>query len=122
MLPLPGHILGQAGVAVRETDGLGLLHAGDAYFYYGKVRAVRWFCTPGLRAYQMLMNTTADSSLPIRSGSGSCLWTSTRAYRSFARMTQSISNVVSVTTRCKHCRKASNVSIYQLRLPRQRVS
>ena len=63
MLPLPGHTLSQAGVAVRRRDGRWLLHAGDAYFYRGEVRGVRRCCTPGLRAYQMLMNTDGRQQL-----------------------------------------------------------
>lgn len=60
LVPLPGHTLGQAGVAIRRADGGWLLHAGDAYFYRGEVRGPRRRCTPGLRAYQMLMNTRGD--------------------------------------------------------------
>jgi glyoxylase-like metal-dependent hydrolase (beta-lactamase superfamily II) len=63
MLPLPGHTMGQAGVAVRGSDGRWLLHAGDSYFYRGEVRGPRRCCTPGLRAYQMLMNTHGKQQL-----------------------------------------------------------
>ncbi len=63
MIPLPGHTLGQAGVAVRNSGGQWLLHAGDAYFYRGEVRGPRRRCTPGLRAYQMLMNTHGEQQL-----------------------------------------------------------
>lgn len=54
MLPLPGHTWGHAGVAIRTGDGW-MLHAGDAYFYRGEMRAARRRCTPGLRAYQNMM-------------------------------------------------------------------
>lgn len=63
LLPLPGHTLGQAGIAIRRPDGRWLFHAGDAYFYRGEVRGPHRCCTPGLRAYQALMNTHADLQL-----------------------------------------------------------
>ncbi len=61
MVPLAGHTWGHAGVAIRRDDGRWLLHAGDAYFYRGEMRSVRRRCTPGLRGYQRLMETDADS-------------------------------------------------------------
>ncbi|WP_085810757.1 MBL fold metallo-hydrolase [Sphingomonas sp. TZW2008] len=63
MVPLPGHTWGHAGVAVRRDDGRWLLHAGDAYFYRGEMRRARRRCTPGLRAYQRLMESDATSRL-----------------------------------------------------------
>jgi glyoxylase-like metal-dependent hydrolase (beta-lactamase superfamily II) len=60
MVPLPGHTLGHAGVAVQTTDGW-VLNAGDAYFYRRELDADRRRCTPGLRFYQRLMDT--DRSL-----------------------------------------------------------
>ena len=59
MVPLPGHTWGHAGVAVRRDDGRWLLHAGDAYFYRGEMREAKRRCTPGLRAYQRLMEVDA---------------------------------------------------------------
>jgi glyoxylase-like metal-dependent hydrolase (beta-lactamase superfamily II) len=56
MVPLPGHTWGHAGVAVRSDEGW-LLHAGDAYFYRGEMRSAKRHCTPGLRAYQTMMET-----------------------------------------------------------------
>jgi glyoxylase-like metal-dependent hydrolase (beta-lactamase superfamily II) len=54
LVPLVGHTLGHAGVAVRrERDWL--LLAGDAYFYHAEMDPVRPRCTPGLRFYQTLM-------------------------------------------------------------------
>ncbi|HSP80066.1 MAG TPA: MBL fold metallo-hydrolase [Myxococcaceae bacterium] len=53
LVPLVGHTLGHAGVAVRGEDGW-LLHAGDAYFYHREVLP-RPSCTVGLRLYQELM-------------------------------------------------------------------
>jgi glyoxylase-like metal-dependent hydrolase (beta-lactamase superfamily II) len=54
LVPLVGHTLGHAGVAVRTSDGW-LLHAGDAYFYHEEMNPHRPRCTPGLRMYQQLM-------------------------------------------------------------------
>jgi glyoxylase-like metal-dependent hydrolase (beta-lactamase superfamily II) len=53
MIPLVGHTEGHAGVAV-ETDRGWLLHAGDAYFFRGELEE-DYYCTPGLRAYQKMM-------------------------------------------------------------------
>ena len=63
LVPLPGRTWGHAGVAVRRDDGRWLLHAGDAYFYRGEMRGARRRCTPGLRAYQRLMEVDATSRL-----------------------------------------------------------
>ena len=63
MVPLPGHTWGHAGVALRGDDGRWLLHAGDAYFYRGEMRGARRRCTPGLRTYQRLMESDADSRM-----------------------------------------------------------
>ncbi|WP_257461862.1 MBL fold metallo-hydrolase [Archangium lipolyticum] len=54
LVPLVGHTLGHAGVAVQQSDGW-LLHAGDAYFYHEEMNPTRPRCTPGLWAYQELM-------------------------------------------------------------------
>ena len=56
LVPLPGHTWGHAGVAVDTGQGW-LLHAGDAYFYRGEMRGEKRKCTPGLRAYQTMMET-----------------------------------------------------------------
>ncbi|MDB5689624.1 MAG: fold metallo-hydrolase [Sphingomonas bacterium] len=63
MVPLPGHTWGHAGVAVRRDDGRWLLHAGDAYFYRGEMRQARRRCTPGLRAYQRLMEVDGTARM-----------------------------------------------------------
>ncbi|WP_112381611.1 MBL fold metallo-hydrolase [Sphingomonas carotinifaciens] len=63
MVPLPGHTWGHAGVAVAQPGGRWLLHAGDAYFYRGEMREARRRCTPGLRAYQRLMEVDARSRM-----------------------------------------------------------
>jgi len=62
LVPLPGHTWGHAGVAIDRGDRW-LLHAGDAYFYHGEMRAARRRCTPGLRAYQLLMETSREQRL-----------------------------------------------------------
>lgn len=54
MVPLPGHTWGHVGVAIEGPQGW-LLHAGDAYFYRGEMREAKRRCTPGLRAYQTMM-------------------------------------------------------------------
>jgi signal transduction histidine kinase len=54
MVPLRGHTLGHAGVAVRGDAGWVLL-AGDAYFDHDELDLANPRCTPGLRAYQWFM-------------------------------------------------------------------
>lgn len=61
LVPLAGHTFGHAGVAV-ETKGGWLLHAGDAYFYRGEMER-QPHCTPGLRAYQRLMEVDRQARL-----------------------------------------------------------
>jgi glyoxylase-like metal-dependent hydrolase (beta-lactamase superfamily II) len=61
MLPLRGHTLGHAGVAVQTPDGW-LLHAGDAYLHATQMDVVCPRCTPGLAVYQHIM----DSDRPAR--------------------------------------------------------
>jgi glyoxylase-like metal-dependent hydrolase (beta-lactamase superfamily II) len=56
-VPLPGHTWGHAGVAIQQQGAGWLLHAGDAYFYRGEMREAKRRCTPGLRAYQTMMET-----------------------------------------------------------------
>jgi glyoxylase-like metal-dependent hydrolase (beta-lactamase superfamily II) len=53
-VPLLGHTLGHAGVAI-DTGDRWLLQAGDAYFYHAEMDLERPRCTPGLRMYQWLM-------------------------------------------------------------------
>ncbi|HEY8574320.1 MBL fold metallo-hydrolase [Phenylobacterium sp.] len=62
LIPLKGHTWGHAGVAV-DTGAGWLLHAGDAYFYRGEVRRPDRRCTPGLRAYQTMMEVDRASRL-----------------------------------------------------------
>jgi glyoxylase-like metal-dependent hydrolase (beta-lactamase superfamily II) len=54
LVPLVGHTLGHAGVAIQQSNGW-LLHAGDAYFYHEEMNPEHPRCTPGLWAYQELM-------------------------------------------------------------------
>ena len=54
LVPLMGHTLGHAGVAVDTGQGW-LLHAGDAYFFRGEVGQIKRNCPPGLRFYQTMM-------------------------------------------------------------------
>lgn len=62
MVPLLGHTLGHAGVAVRTLHGWTLL-AGDAYFYHREMDAERPWCTPGLRLYQTMMEKDRKARL-----------------------------------------------------------
>jgi glyoxylase-like metal-dependent hydrolase (beta-lactamase superfamily II) len=54
LVPLAGHTLGHAGIAV-EHEGGWLLHCGDAYFYREEMSPHGHHCSPGLRLYQNLM-------------------------------------------------------------------
>jgi glyoxylase-like metal-dependent hydrolase (beta-lactamase superfamily II) len=62
LVPLPGHTWGHAGVAIDRGDRW-LLHAGDAYFYRGEMREAQRRCTPGLRAYQTMMEVSREQRL-----------------------------------------------------------
>lgn len=54
MIPLIGHTLGHAGLAVK-ANGKWLLLAGDAYFDQDEMHPTHPRCAPGLKAYQWLM-------------------------------------------------------------------
>lgn len=54
LVPLIGHTMGHAGVAMKAKDKW-LLNAGDAYFYH-KEMDVNPCCTPGLTFYQNMMD------------------------------------------------------------------
>lgn len=62
LVPLHGHTLGHAGVAVRRDEGW-LLQAGDAYFYHQELDPDRPRCTPGLRFYQWMMEKDRKARL-----------------------------------------------------------
>ena len=61
MIPLPGHTTGHAGVAILTPEGW-MLNAGDAYFHRHEMDA-RPRCTPGLAAYQRLMEVDREARL-----------------------------------------------------------
>jgi glyoxylase-like metal-dependent hydrolase (beta-lactamase superfamily II) len=62
LIPLVGHTRGHAGVAIETSEGW-LLHAGDAYFYRHEMDATNRHCTPGLRAYQWMMEVDRQTRL-----------------------------------------------------------
>lgn len=61
MIPLPGHTVGHAGIAIDTPDGW-LLNAGDAYFHRHEMDPEPR-CTPGLAAYQRLMEMDRPTRL-----------------------------------------------------------
>ncbi|MBO9745758.1 MULTISPECIES: MBL fold metallo-hydrolase [Xanthomonas] len=62
MVPLPGHTLGHAAVAVHTPERW-LLLAGDAYFFHREMDADAPYCTPGLRAYQWMLEKDRTARL-----------------------------------------------------------
>ena len=62
LIPLNGHTRGHAGVAIQTPEGW-LLNAGDAYFYRHEMNSPKRHCTPGLRAYQRLMEVDRKARL-----------------------------------------------------------
>ena len=62
LVPLVGHTLGHAGIAVREPDGW-LLLAGDAYFDHQELDLNHPSCPPGLRFYQWMMEKDRKARL-----------------------------------------------------------
>ncbi|HEX7011833.1 MAG TPA: MBL fold metallo-hydrolase [Steroidobacteraceae bacterium] len=63
LVPLVGHTLGHAGVAVQRSAGDWLLLAGDAYFYHDEMHLQHPYCTPGLRFYQWMMEKDRKARL-----------------------------------------------------------
>jgi glyoxylase-like metal-dependent hydrolase (beta-lactamase superfamily II) len=61
MVPLPGHTLGHAGIAIDTPEGW-LLNAGDAYFHRHEMDPEP-HCTPGLAVYQRMMEMDRPSRL-----------------------------------------------------------
>lgn len=61
LIPLAGHTHGHAGVAINTPEGW-LLNAGDAYFYRHEMDT-QYRCTPGLRAYQWMMDANREARL-----------------------------------------------------------
>jgi len=62
LVPLLGHSLGHAGVAVQLSVGW-LFYAADAYFYHAEMDPVAPRCTPGLRFYQTMMEKNRGQRL-----------------------------------------------------------
>ncbi|MCD2513002.1 MBL fold metallo-hydrolase [Comamonas endophytica] len=62
LVPLAGHTLGHAGVAVRSGEGW-MLMAGDAYFHHREMDLEDPWCTPGLRMYQTMMEKDRKARL-----------------------------------------------------------
>jgi glyoxylase-like metal-dependent hydrolase (beta-lactamase superfamily II) len=62
MVPLRGHTLGHAGIAVRDERGWTLL-AGDAYFDHDELDLANPRCAPGLRFYQWMMEKDRSARL-----------------------------------------------------------
>ncbi len=62
MIPLRGHTLGHAGVAVYGDHGW-LLLAGDAYFHHSELDMAGSRCPLGLRVYQWMMEKDRDARL-----------------------------------------------------------
>lgn len=61
-VPLPGHTLGHAGVAIDTGRGW-LMYAGDAYFYHAEMHLDHPHCTPGLRFYQWMLEKDRQARL-----------------------------------------------------------
>lgn len=61
LVPLVGHTLGHAGVAIHTRSGW-LMQAGDAYFFHREMSPEPW-CPAGLRAYQWLMEKDREARL-----------------------------------------------------------
>lgn len=61
LVPLAGHTLGHAGVAV-PTAGKWLLHCGDAYFFHGETRDAA-NCPPGLKVFQKFVETDGPARM-----------------------------------------------------------
>lgn len=59
MVPLIGHTFGHCGIAVL-SGGRWLLNAGDAYFFHDEMNLDKPRCTPGLAAYQWMMDKDRD--------------------------------------------------------------
>lgn len=65
MLPLRGHTLGHAGIAIQSDSGW-LLHAGDAYLHSNEMKACP-SCPPGLALYERIMDSDHAARLQNQS-------------------------------------------------------
>lgn len=54
MIPLRGHTIGHAGIAISTEDGW-LVHAGDAFLHHDQLRAGTPRMPPGLAVYERIM-------------------------------------------------------------------
>jgi glyoxylase-like metal-dependent hydrolase (beta-lactamase superfamily II) len=96
LVPLLGHTLGHAGVAVQTDAERWLLHAGDAYFYDAEMDVTQPRCTPGLRMYQALMEKDRGARLDnqrrlrelVRAHGASVTVTCAHDAREFERLAQ----------------------------------
>lgn len=61
LVPLAGHTAGHCGVAIAQPEGW-LFYAADAYFYRGEMGGA-YSCTPGLAAYQKMMEVDRQARL-----------------------------------------------------------
>ena len=61
-VPLRGHTLGHAGIAIDAPDRW-MLFAGDAYFHHDEMRVDDPHCTPGLRFYQWMLEKDRPARL-----------------------------------------------------------
>lgn len=66
LVPLLGHSAGHTGVAVRDSDGRWLLHAGDAYFYHGEIEHTPPLSHPFLDPVQQGAQTDAAARVATR--------------------------------------------------------
>ncbi|KAB7836074.1 MBL fold metallo-hydrolase [Streptomyces mobaraensis] len=66
LVPLPGHSAGHAGVAVRDTAGRWLLHAGDAYMYHGETERTPPLSHPAFDPIQDGAQTDAGTRVATR--------------------------------------------------------
>ncbi len=62
LVPLPGHTLGHAGVAIHGPHRW-LFFAGDAYFHEHEMDLQHPSCTPGLRLYQWMLEKDREARL-----------------------------------------------------------
>lgn len=61
LIPLIGHTLGHAGVAIKSDKWL--FNTGDAYFFHQEMNFEKPRCTPGLEFYQTMMEKDRKSRL-----------------------------------------------------------
>lgn len=62
IVPLAGHTLGHAGVAVNTGDKW-LLHCGDSYFFHDEMNPANPSCPPLLRLFQNILGTDNKARL-----------------------------------------------------------